>query len=85
VGLFITAELDTARKDPHRNHPSLRVRYQGQAFTFLGAGLDAVANKITFVQEGGDTIVQVDVNGDAPADFSVQLKGLHALTATDFV
>jgi hypothetical protein len=77
VGLFITDELDTARKYP--------VHYQGQAFTFLGASLDAVANKITFVQEGGDTIVQIDVNGDATADFSVQLKGLHALTATDFV
>jgi hypothetical protein len=26
---------------------------------------------ITFFHEGGDTIVQVDVNGDATADFSV--------------
>jgi hypothetical protein len=56
-----------------------------QAFTFRGAGPDAVANSITFFQESGDTIVQVDVNGDATADFSVQLKGVHALTATDFV
>jgi hypothetical protein len=40
---------------------------------------------ITFFQEGGDTILQVDVNGDATADFSVQLKGLHDLTVTDFV
>jgi Ca2+-binding RTX toxin-like protein len=56
-----------------------------QAFTFVGAGRDAVANSVTFFQEGGDTIVQADVNGDATADFSVQLKGPHALTATDFV
>jgi hypothetical protein len=56
-----------------------------QAFTFRGAGPEAAANSITFFHEGGDTIVQVDVDGDATADFSVQLKGLHALTATDFV
>ncbi len=33
---------------------------------------------------GGNTIVEGDVNGDAVADFSIELSGLHDLTLADF-
>ena len=61
-----------------------------QAFTFIanpspGADPGVQANSITWFQNGADTIVQLDVNGDTTADMQIQLAGLHNMTASDFI
>ncbi len=44
------------------------------------------AGEINAVQVGGQTIIQVDTNGDALADFSIALDGVHAgLSASNFL
>ncbi len=56
-----------------------------QGFDFVGnAGLSGVAGELTYVQSGGNTIVQADVNGDTIADFEIELTGLIDLTIADF-
>jgi serralysin len=56
-----------------------------QDFTFIGANaFSGTAGELHYVQEGGNTFVEGDVNGDAQADFAIQLTGLHTLDAGDF-
>ncbi|TXL71174.1 tandem-95 repeat protein [Vineibacter terrae] len=56
-----------------------------QAFAFIGgAAFHGVAGELRQQAFGADTIVSGDVNGDAVADFQIQLKGAFALTASDF-
>jgi hypothetical protein len=44
-----------------------------------------VVNGVTGFEDGGNTVVQADVNGDANADLQIILAGIsHNLTATDF-
>ena len=54
-----------------------------QAFTF--SGKTAKANAIWFVVSGTDVIVRGDVNGNTTADFEIQLSGVSALVAADFL
>ena len=54
-----------------------------QAFTFNGK--IAKANAIWFVVSGTDVIVRGDVNGNTTADFEIQLSGVSALVAADFL
>jgi Ca2+-binding RTX toxin-like protein len=65
-----------------------------QAFTFLaanGAAFTGAAGQLRWFQENpagsatDKTIIEGDVNGDAKADFQIQLAGLKTLTASDFV
>ncbi len=63
-----------------------------QAFKFIGAAaFHKVAGGLHLVQTDAagtahdTTIVLGDVNGDGVADFSIELSGLKALTAVDFV
>ena len=51
------------------------------------AGGAVVAHSITFFQDGANTIIQGDVNGDTTADFHIQLNAFAAntLTINDFV
>ena len=61
-----------------------------EAFTFVANGTPGtnpgvVANSITWYQDGGNTIVQADVNGDTTADLTITLTGLKTLTASDFL
>jgi Ca2+-binding RTX toxin-like protein len=57
-----------------------------QAFGFGGQNSSVVANTVTWFEQGGNTFVQADVNGDAKADFTVELLGInHNLTASDFL
>ncbi len=56
-----------------------------QAFAFIGgACFHGVAGELRQQAFGGDTIVSGDINGDAVADFQIQLKGAFALTGSDF-
>jgi len=59
----------------------------GSASDFIGENVafTGVAGQINTIQIGGQTIVQVDTNGDKVTDFSVALDGTHHLTASDFL
>ena len=37
------------------------------------------------IEEGGNTYVSGDTNGDKTADFMIGLTGAHALAGTDFI
>jgi Ca2+-binding RTX toxin-like protein len=57
-----------------------------QAFTFIGtAAFSSAEGELRFEYVGGNTFVQGDTNGDGVADFTIQLTGLHALQASDFL
>ncbi|WP_189417194.1 VCBS domain-containing protein [Mesorhizobium sp. M1C.F.Ca.ET.193.01.1.1] len=57
-----------------------------QAFLFGGQNPATVANSLTWSEQGGNTIVHVDVNGNTSADFQITLTGVNlGLTASDFV
>ena len=57
------------------------------AHHLLQRALQAGNVQVTFEEDrtpGGDTIVQLDVDGDAGADLTIRLSGEVDLTATDF-
>jgi hypothetical protein len=57
-----------------------------QAFAFGGENTSLVTNGVTWFENGGDTIIQPDMNGDASADLQIILTGInHNLAATDFI
>ena len=60
-----------------------------EAFSFIGASAFTlgVAGQVrsSFISSTGKTLVEADVNGDAVADFAVQLTGLISMQAADFI
>ncbi|MEJ0074007.1 MAG: M10 family metallopeptidase C-terminal domain-containing protein [Alphaproteobacteria bacterium] len=57
-----------------------------QAFAFAGQNANAVAHAVTWYETGGNTVVQVDVNGNTVADLAIVLAGINLhLSSTDFV
>ncbi|MGB9369520.1 MAG: hypothetical protein WCE79_26280 [Xanthobacteraceae bacterium] len=57
-----------------------------QAFAFAGQNASAVARAVTWFEAGGNTVVQVDGNGNTTADFAIVLAGIgHHLSAADFI
>lgn len=57
-----------------------------QAFLFVGTAVFShTAGELRYVQSGGDTIIQGDIDGDGVADFEVQLLGNVAVNAGDFL
>jgi Ca2+-binding RTX toxin-like protein len=62
--------------------------YGGKAFSGLVNGNSATsltANGLLAYNEGGNTWLVGDVNGDAVADFGLELTGVFKLKATDFI
>lgn len=56
------------------------------AFSFIGtAAFSGTAGELRVVQSGGYTLVRGDVDGDGGLDFDIALKGLHNLSASDFI
>lgn len=58
------------------------------AFKFLaakGAAFTGVKGQLHWFQAGGSTYVEGDINGDAKADFQIQITGLVKLTVGDFI
>ena len=55
------------------------------AFTFIGTAALTAAGQLHYVQTGGNTFVEMEVNGVAGADIIIRLDGLITLTAADFV
>ena len=57
-----------------------------QGFLFGGANASVVAHSVTWFENGGNTVVQADVDGDTNADFQIQLTGINkGLVGTDFL
>ncbi|MFO1330649.1 MAG: cadherin-like domain-containing protein, partial [Rubrivivax sp.] len=57
-----------------------------QAFSFIGTGaFGNRAGELRYVLSAGGATLQADLNGDGKADFSIELTGVTALVATDFV
>ncbi|WP_189338551.1 hypothetical protein [Sphingobium sp. SCG-1] len=44
-----------------------------------------IAELLRYSVTNGDAIVEGDVNGDGLADFAIQLRGVGALTRSDFL
>jgi Ca2+-binding RTX toxin-like protein len=65
---------------------ALNAKIGNEITGFLGVDVDFTGHKgdLRAVTEGANTIVELDVNGDKKADFSIQLDGQHALTIDDF-
>jgi len=57
-----------------------------QAFAFIGsAAFSNSAGELRTFDDGIDTWVQADTNGDGVADFEIALTGVLTLAATDFI
>ncbi|MBV1689383.1 M10 family metallopeptidase C-terminal domain-containing protein [Novosphingobium sp. G106] len=55
-------------------------------FSFIGsAAFSKVAGQLHYEVSGSDVIVSGDFNGDAKADFMIQLHGISSLSAGDFI
>src|SRR5262249_36858227 len=56
-----------------------------QAFAFIWAAVfHGVAGDLRQSAFGTTTLVSGDINGDAVADFQIQLNGFHSLTVSSF-
>lgn len=56
-----------------------------QGFVFIGEAGFTAPGQVRVRHEGGDTIIEANVNRDLSADFAVRLIGFHALSAADFL
>jgi Ca2+-binding RTX toxin-like protein len=57
-----------------------------QAFKWIATqAFHHKAGELHFVRSGANILVEGDVNGDAVADFQIQVNGISALAAADFV
>lgn len=57
-----------------------------QAFKFISSHqFHKVAGEVHYRYEGTDTVIEGDTNGDAKADFQIELRGKIALSSADFI
>lgn len=57
-----------------------------QAFTFVGtAAFSNVAGELRYEQDGTNTYLSGDTDGDGVADFTIRLDGLHAVGSNDLI
>ncbi len=62
-----------------------------QAFAFRGTGVFTGAGQVRYYLQDlagtadDRTIIEGNLTGTAPAEFQIELVGLHALTAADFI
>jgi Ca2+-binding RTX toxin-like protein len=57
-----------------------------QSFAFIGnAAFSSTAGELRYFDDGTDTWVQADTNGDGMADFEIALTGVMVLAGADFV
>jgi Ca2+-binding RTX toxin-like protein len=68
------------------NTSSSKAAKGDQAFLFAGQNADVVANSVSWLESGSNTIVQADVSGDTTADISIVLIETNLqLSAWDFI
>lgn len=78
--------------DFHRGHDQIDVssidaisnRGGNQTFDFIGTSGFNAAGQIRITRDGGDIVVQADVNGDGRADFEIIVEDISMLSASDF-
>ncbi|MBG6073842.1 Ca2+-binding RTX toxin-like protein, partial [Polaromonas sp. CG_9.7] len=57
-----------------------------QAFTMINtSAFGGVAGQLRYSLVGGNTVMEGDVNGDAVADFQLELTGVHSFVAADLL
>ena len=56
-----------------------------QAFSFIGSAGFSGAGQLRVTDNGVNTFVRADVDGDGVVDFQVQLTGVHTLTDASFI
>ena len=57
-----------------------------QTFAFIGnAAFSSTAGELRYFDDGTDTWVQADTNGDGMADFEIALTGVLTLAGSDFI
>jgi Ca2+-binding RTX toxin-like protein len=56
-----------------------------QAFSWIGTAAFSAAGQIRITTSGGNTIVQGSTDADTAAEFAIEITGLPALTAADFI
>ncbi len=57
-----------------------------QAFKFIaGHTFNGIAGALRYKTEGGNTILEGDLDGNKIADFQIELKGIIDLALTDFI
>jgi len=54
-------------------------------FEFVGQSAFSDERQVRFVQQGGDTIVQVNLTGNDGAELTIQIEGVVNLQASDFI
>ena len=67
-----------------RNQSGATNATSNDAFTFIGTAALTAAGQLHYVQTGGNTFVEMEVNGVAGADIIIRLDGPITLTAADF-
>jgi Ca2+-binding RTX toxin-like protein len=55
------------------------------AFTFIGSAQFSAEGQVRVVTEGSKTIVQLNTLGSSNIDMAIELTGIHALSASDFL
>lgn len=71
-------EIDLHTLDANRNLGG------NQSFDFIGSSDFTAAGQLRLEHDGGNVIVQADVNGDGRVDFEVIVENVNTLTASDF-
>ena len=57
-----------------------------QAFAFMGqVKFSGTGPEVRYLELNGNTLVQVDANGDRGVDMTMLLNGVHTLAASDFI
>jgi hypothetical protein len=60
--------------------------FAGLGLSFIGAGaFTGSGHEIRFAHAGGNTLVQIDLNGDKAADATITLIGSYTLHTADFI
>lgn len=71
--------IDLTQVDPNPD------TFETEDFVFIGhSAFGHVGGQVRYDLDGGDTIVEADIDGDAVADISIRLIGNIALVARDF-
>lgn len=51
----------------------------------MGQSTFSDERQVRFVQQGGDTVVQINLTGNDGAELTIQIEGVANLQASDFI